>query len=575
MTSKSIGDLRLLGKYSATLTFDRVRNGIFQVDSQGNLTIHPDARWNQYNTKSLLGMFNFDENVELADGKFEVSQPAKVKLLDNGNFELTSRGVLQSINLSSQQSFTPQPTPDVSTSQPTPDVSTSQPTPDVSTSQPTPELDPPETSQETSISARKETIMSQEQTNQTIIKLQNNVLLIRQSDSDNLNEKYDEILDSIEPQTVNNLAHIPARFESDSSQLNPQDNLVKLFNHSHEEKVSETESFRVEVIELVDKEENTGKTWFQAFKDALSSESIQKKLQEFKDNISANLVKLGNKIAALPEEIATFAVIKTALNKVKQGRLLSPEVKGKETYNLGNYQVTASKDNQFSLLDKQGHKLLEFSTDNNFKNPSVISKSSSANASQILKEIKDKPIELHGKLAQQREALINQVSTQMQALPKGRSVGENSQYIVRAYQGEKYLDGGVDNLITNHELKSLPHEKLEDFSQQFEQEHKQIQTETAMPVFTKLLKAHQAYSVNENGSTVEYNLDDKTLTFTNSEGETLKARNLGFGQWEHLDGHLSSTTMSKLKDDLEPKLDDYFRRKAEQDQTRKVLQTLG
>ncbi len=416
--------------------------------------------------------------------------------------------------------------------------------------------------------------MSQQQTNQAVIQLQNNAVLIRQAEK--INNKYDEILDSIDTETAQQFAAIPARFESDFSSSSYLDNkFAQKFSSSSQKKVQKTESFRNEVIETVEKEENKGKGWFQAFNDSLSSESIQNKLQGFKDKISNKVVNLGNKIASLPEEIATKSVMKTALEKVKEGRSLTPSTQGKETYQVGDYQVVASKDNQFSLLDKQGDKLLDFSTDDNLKNPSVISKFSETNASQILKEIKDKPVKLNEKLTQQRETLINQVSEQMQALPKGRSVGENNQYTVRAYQGEKYLDDGFGHQITNDDINSLSYADLDSLSQTFEQEHQQLQAETAMPVFTKILKSHESYEVNSNGSNLKYNPDDQTMTFTSSQGHTLKARSLGQGQWEHLEGKLSAETIAELKNNLEPQLDSYFERKAQKDQTREVLQTLG
>lgn len=415
--------------------------------------------------------------------------------------------------------------------------------------------------------------MSQQQTNQAVIQLQNNAVLIRKSEK--VNQKYDEILDLIDAKTAQQFAAIPARFESDSSSPDLDDKLFESFNQSNEKKVSQTESFRTEVIESVEQEEKKGKGWFQAFKDTLSSESIQNKLQGFKDRISATVVKLGNNIASLPEEIATKSVMKTALEKVKEARSLAPPTPQKETYQVGDYQVVASKDNQFSLLDKQGNKLVDFSANNHLKNPSVISKSSEANASQILKEIKDKPVELNVQSAQQRETLINQVSEQIQTLPKGRSIGENNQYTVRAYQGEQYLDNGFGHQITHDDLNSLSYGDLESLSEQFQQEHQQIQAETAMPVFTKILKAHESYEVNSNGSNLEYNPDNQIMTFTSSQGETLKARSLGHGQWEHLDGELSAETIAELKNNLEPQVDRYFEQKARLDQTREVLQTLG
>ena len=151
--------------------------------------------------------------------------------------------------------------------------------------------------------------MSQQQTNETLRQIQNNAILIRQSEKNN--QKYDEILNSIDAEIRNKFLYISASFESSSAHLDPQEILLNDFSDSHQDKVSQTESFRVEVIELVAQQENLGKNWLQAFKDALSSESIQNKLQEFKDNISAAVVKLGNKIAALPEEIATKAVMTT------------------------------------------------------------------------------------------------------------------------------------------------------------------------------------------------------------------------------------------------------------------------
>ena len=65
------------------------------------------------------------------------------------------------------------------------------------------------------------------------------------------------------------------------------------------------------------------------------------------------------------------------------------------------------------------------------------------------------------------------------------------------------------------------------------------------------------------------------MIFTSSQGETLKARSLGKGLWQHLEGHLSSQTLSQIKNDLEPKLDQYFQLQAQKQKTREVLQTLG
>ncbi|MGB5771709.1 MAG: hypothetical protein WBM32_17870, partial [Crocosphaera sp.] len=287
--------------------------------------------------------------------------------------------------------------------------------------------------------------MSQQQTNQAVIQLQNNAVLIRQSEK--VNEKYDEILDLIDTKTAQQFAAIPARFESDSSSSPNLDNkFLKTFNQSNEEKISQTESFRDEVIESVEQEEKKGKGWFQSFKDSLSSESIQNKLQGFKDNLAAKTVNLGKTISSLPEEIATKAVMKTALDKIKEGRLLSPNepqqidpITGAfETYNLVDYQVIATSETTFSLLDSQGTFLMDFRADESLENPSLLSKSSEVDASQILKDIKDKPVELNQEQSQKRNNLIQEVSQQMQSLPKGRSVGENNQYTVRAYQGEKY-----------------------------------------------------------------------------------------------------------------------------------------
>ncbi|EAZ88192.1 hypothetical protein [Crocosphaera chwakensis] len=423
--------------------------------------------------------------------------------------------------------------------------------------------------------------MSQQQTNQAVIQLQNNAVLIRQSEK--INEKYDEILNSIDAKTAQQFAAIPARFESDTTNLDPQGNLFKDFNKSHQEKVSQTESFRSEVIETVEKEEKKGKGWFQSFKDSLSSESIQNKLQGFKDNLAAKTVNLGKKISSLPEEIATKAVMKTALDKIKEGRLLSPNesqqvdpVTGAfETYQVGDYQVIATSETTFSLLNNQGDFLIDFRADESLENPSLVSKSSEVDASQILKEIKDKPVELNQEQSQKRNNLIQEVSQQMQTLPKGRSVGENDQYIVRAYQGEKYLDDGFGHQITNDDINSLSYADLDSLSQTFEQEHQQLQAETAMPVFTKILKSHESYEVNSNESNLKYNPDDQTMTFTSSQGHTLKARSLGQGQWEHIEGKLPSETIAQLKNNLEPQLDSYFERKAQKDQTREVLQTLG
>ncbi|MGB5594163.1 MAG: hypothetical protein WBM62_09075, partial [Crocosphaera sp.] len=417
---------------------------------------------------------------------------------------------------------------------------------------------------------------------QAVIQLQNNAVLIRQSEK--VNEKYDEILDLIDTKTAQQFAAIPARFESDSSSSPNLDNkFLKTFNQSNEEKISQTESFRDEVIESVEQEEKKGKGWFQSFKDSLSSESIQNKLQGFKDNLAAKTVNLGKTISSLPEEIATKAVMKTALDKIKEGRLLSPNepqqidpITGSfETYHVGDYQVIATSENTFSLLDNQGDFLMDFRADQSLENPSLVSKSSEVDASQILKEIKDKPVELNQEQSQKRNNLIQEVFQQMQTLPKGRSVGENDQYIVRAYQGEIFLDDGFGSQITNDDLNSLSYDDLEYLSEQFEKEHQQIQAETAMPVFTKILKAHENYEVNSNGSNLKFNPDDGTMTFTSSQGHTLKARSLGQGKWEHIEGKLSADTIAELKNNLEPQLDSYFESKAQKDETREVLQTLG
>jgi hypothetical protein len=746
MTEKSAADLRLLGKYSATVTFEPTRRGIWEVDSGGNLNIHPDTRFNEYNAQSLVGVFDYDEDNlqfdDLARGGFKVTQSPLVTFLNDGSFELTSRGILQSLDQSLQQPYNPEPIEEVEvtqTNEPTQELETPEPIEEVEvtqtnepiqeletpepikevevtqtnepiqeletpepikevevtqtnepiqeletpepikevevtqTNEPTQELETPEPIEEVEVTQTNEPIQeletpepikevevtqtnepiqeletpepikevevtqtneptqeletpepieevevtqtneptqeletpepikevevtqtneptqeldspetSSEQTSTTLIQIQKNALLIRQSEK--VNEKYDEILDLIDAKTAQQFANIPARFESDSSSSpNLDNNLGKKFLNSHEEKVSQTESFKNEVIESVEQEENKGKGWFQSFKDSLSSESIQNKLQSFKDNLATKTVNLGNKIASIPEEIATLAVMKKALDKIQEGRLLSsdepqqvdPVTGAFETYQVGDYQVIATSDTTFSLLDNQGDFLMDFRADESLENPSLLSKSSKVDASQILKEIKDKPVQLNQEQSQKRDNLIQEVSQQMENLPKGRSVGENDQYIVRAYQGEKYLDDGFGHQITKDDISSLSYEDLESLSEQFEQKHQQLQAETAMPVFTKILKAHQSYEVNSNGSSLKYNLDDGTMTFTSSQGHTLKARSLGQGQWQHIEGKLSDDTISELKNKIEPQLDSYFESKAQKDQTREVLQTLG
>ncbi len=423
--------------------------------------------------------------------------------------------------------------------------------------------------------------MSQQPTNQTIIQLQNNAVLIRPSEK--VNEKHDEILDDlINLKTAQKLADIPARFESSSANLDPQTILFKDFNQFHEEKVSITESFRSQVIAFVEQAQQKGQSWKQSFQDAFSSNSIQNKLQNFKDHLSSQIVKLGNKIASLPEEIATKTLMKTALNKVKSARFLSSDDPQKspsltdnpETYKVGDYQIISSRQDRFSLLDNQGNFLMAFTAAPSLNNPSLSSKSSHFEASTILKDIKAQPVELNQKQTQKRNALITKVSQQMQDFPVGSSVGQDG-YIVRAYQGEKYLDNGFGHQLTQSALSSQSYQDLTNLSRQFETTHKQALTDQTMPVFTKFLKARESYSVSEDGSTVEYNPTTQTMIFTSSQGETLKARSLGKGLWQHLEGHLSSQTLSQIKNDLEPKLDRYFQLQAQKQKTREVLQTLG
>ena len=317
-----------------------------------------------------------------------------------------------------------------------------------------------------------------------------------------------------------------------------------------------------------------GKTWLQSFKDCLSSESIQNKLQSFKDHITSKIIQLGNTIASLPEERATQALMKTALERIKEGRLLTSQTpKNRETYQVGDYQVIG-KDNQFSLLDNKGYKLMDFSANDNLNNPSLISKFSRTDAIQIHKAIKDQPVKLNGQQAEQRQGLINRVSRQMQELETSCTVGDNNRYRVRSYQGEKYLDDGFGHQITQDDLSDLSYKDLEYLSQEFVNEQKQIQAKQIMPTLVKYLRAYESYTVESETSTVEFDTKERTMTFTSSQGERIKARSLGDGKWQHLEGSLSSTTMDRLKN-LDLELDQYFKREAQREDTREVLHTLG
>ena len=104
--------------------------------------------------------------------------------------------------------------------------------------------------------------MSQQQTKEALKRIQNNALLIKQSEK--LNDKYDEVLKLLniqidekfaDTQTTEKFADIPARFESSSSESDLDNQFFNTFDNSHEEKVSVSETFEIEVIELVEEKE--------------------------------------------------------------------------------------------------------------------------------------------------------------------------------------------------------------------------------------------------------------------------------------------------------------------------------
>ena len=191
-----------------------------------------------------------------------------------------------------------------------------------------------------------------EQTQQGLQQIQQNVRTLKKWD--NKLNNWDEVSQSIDKRIQQQFDNIPAEFGTQSSSPDFEEPLSKKLHQSHQQPVSETSAFETEVIKTVNKNEAQNNNWLKSFKQALSSDSIQNQLQKFKDKVSQQTVKVGNRIASLPDEIATQALMKSLAQKFESGQSLLPQTDHQSGYQLGDYQLVRSGFQRLSLLDKHG-----------------------------------------------------------------------------------------------------------------------------------------------------------------------------------------------------------------------------
>lgn len=168
-----------------------------------------------------------------------------------------------------------------------------------------------------------------------------------------------------------------------------------------------------------------------------------------------------------------------------------------------------------------------------------------------------------------KAALVNNIEQRIGQLPVGTKVG---QWTVRSSNKEKFLDNWQGQEVSRHTMSSLGTQQLSSLSDKLDSAYRQKQTMDIAPVLGQLLKAAEKPEFRTKSYSVNYNPQEKLLTFEHSNGDKLVALSLGNGKWQHVDGELSPAMAAKISVDLKHNLERFVQRKQDLQQNNDISQ---
>lgn len=193
--------------------------------------------------------------------------------------------------------------------------------------------------------------------------------------------------------------------------------------------------------------------------------------------------------------------------------------------------------------------------------------SSESLQNQLQKFKNKKSIQLTDAQQRERVQFINKLNAQIQKLKPGQRIGD---WTVRTHQGEKFLDKRNGDEISRATLPTQSSQTLEKVKRDIHSALSQEQTTQFMPLFANILKSQNTLSFQSKNTSIRFNPDDKTLTFTKGN-ETLVARSQGKNQWEYVSGSLSEATVHNLTTTVVPQVEKRLKQLQQEPKNRNTL----
>ncbi|WP_013334823.1 hypothetical protein [Gloeothece verrucosa] len=378
------------------------------------------------------------------------------------------------------------------------------------------------------------------------------------------------------------LRSLPASLaeENSSAATKLKNSLAKEIDEYTQDAVSKTQDWLQTFKKALSKTVEHSKNWLAALKSAFSEPNVQQKTQQFKDNISTKTVQLGNWIASRPEAIATNNLMKTLYDKFNAAQ----RTWGDDQFSLGDYQLKAVDKNTFVLSDLDTERTLvafKVSPGKVGQQLKLMGKDNTLDSAHFLKQIRDSNIVPSEQAKQARDALINNIERRVSQLKPGTNANGLT---VRSLRGaELQLPDRTDKFLHNRQgqsvsattIESFSKDQLEALSNQLDVAYRSQQTQEVAPILAKILKNVNNFNYSNKNYTLNYNPDQKRLTFESKSGEKFVAQSLGNGKWKYIEGDLSDTTFNAITTTVKDKVEKWEKTKQEEFNKAKILATLA
>lgn len=366
------------------------------------------------------------------------------------------------------------------------------------------------------------------------------------------------------------LEPLPADLSQSSSSSFPQfKNSSEQSTWGFQEKaVDKTQKWVSAVKEKAQFALKAGGDWFDSLKEGVKSDSSQDLLQEMKDNISQRVERLGNNMALLPHKMATQALMKEVSAKFEA----AVRYNGESPVQMGEYTVER-EGNRFTLSTPSQEQALVFDASQGPFGQTrfeVRGQAPSLNPSDVLKRIRsfspeESPSEARGLIKQA-------INHHLDDLKPGTAIG---QWTTREYQGVSVLDNGRGQLLSSQGLDQLDLVDLRDLKDSIEGVVQQQALTDNVKVLGQVIGIVQKERITDQLGTYQIDFDSDAMTVrfeTNGESFTAQSK---AGQWQLVEGELSSSLQHKIQGGLKPKVEAHFAHKEQQKQKQQQFDQLA